>query len=146
MERLITLENCRRELEKGGVVQVERLFWSTDKWKQYKLLKDVRVKLSNGNIVTIPKGLMWDLSSSPRLLWPILPPDGDFIIAALIHDYLYQNNHVLTFTRRFADKEMYKWSKVSNGTGKKISIKNWDNKVRYIAVRLFGGFVWNAKD
>lgn len=138
----ITLENCRDRLEDGGVIQRERLYWSHIKWKQYRLLKPVHVKLSNGDKITIPEGFEWDLSSTPRIFWSMLPPDGDFEIASLIHDWAYQENYG---TRRFADKEMYLWSKASNGTHK-ISLKNIDNKIRYIAVRLFGGLVWKHKN
>ena len=49
--RIITLKNCREELEKGGVIQRERLYSSEDKWKEYKLLKDVNIKLSNGDTI-----------------------------------------------------------------------------------------------
>lgn len=126
-------------MEKGGVIQKERLYWSINRWKQYKLLNDVVVKLSNDKVITIPQGFEWDLSSSPRLLWSILPPDGDFEIASLIHDYLYRNK---LGNRFFADYEMYVWSKASNGTVR-ISLKNMDNIVRYWAVRMFGWLVWN---
>lgn len=136
--RIITLENCREELEKGGVIQRERLYSSSDKWKEYKLLKDVNIKLSNGDTIKIPKNFEWDLSSVPKVLWSIMSPDGDFEIAALIHDYLYTENYL---SREFADKEMYKWSIVSNGTDK-ISFKNIDNWLRYIGVKFFGNKAW----
>ena len=136
--KLITLSNARSELTKGGVIQRERIFWSENRWKKYKLLKSITIKLSNNEVITIDKGFEWDLSSSPRIFWSIVPPDGDFEIASLIHDYLYQKKIT---TRRFADKEMYKWSKVVNSTNK-WSFKNIDNWVRFVAVTLFGGFVW----
>lgn len=140
--RTITLENVRVELEAGGVIQKERLYHPTNKWRRYKLLKSVRVKLSNGRIITIPEGFEWDLSSVPRLLWPILPPDGDHEIAALIHDYLYRvrlfSEEMGNFkARKFADYEMYLWSVIAN-PGKKL-----DNLMRYRGVRLFGGRTYN---
>jgi len=138
-KRIITLENAKYELEIGGVIQRERLYWSTDKWKQFKLLKNVYIKLSNGETISILKGFEWDLASVPRIFWSIVPPDGDFELASLIHDYLYQ---MKPYSRKFADKEMYIWSKVINSTNK-ISIKNIDNHIRYFAVRVFGGPVWS---
>lgn len=137
----ITLTNCREKLEEGGVIQRERLYWSKEKWKQYRLLKSVHIELSNGDRIVIRKGFEWDLSSSPRIVWSLLPPDGDFEIASLIHDWIYQKGYS---NRRFADKEMYLWSKASNGT-QKVSLKNIDNKIRYFAVRLFGWIVWKHK-
>jgi hypothetical protein len=140
-EGCITLGNCRDKLEEGGVIQKERLYWSKNKWKQYKLVKPIKIMLSDGKIITINEGFEWDLSSSPRFLWCVFPPDGDFEIASLIHDWIYQNNYS---NRKFADIEMYLWSKASNGTHK-ISVKNMDNRLRYVATRLFGWVVWNKK-
>jgi Protein of unknown function (DUF1353) len=39
--------------------------------------------------VEVPAGFVTDLSSIPRLFWAVLPPDGDFAYAAVLHDYLY---------------------------------------------------------
>lgn len=141
----ITLTNVRQRLVNGGVIQKERLYFSKDKWKQYVLLNDVVIELSNGHLITIPKGFKWDLSSVPRMFWSILPPDGDFEIAALIHDFLYQHHRThpyIYFKRSFADLEMFLWSKAANGT-QKVSMKRIDNYTRYFGVRLFGWIVWD---
>ena len=102
------------------------------------LLKDVKVTLSNGKEINIPKGFEWDLASVPQIVQSIIRDDGDDDIAYLIHDFLYVNK--LT-TRVFADKEMLKWSKAMRQTDK-ISIRNIDINIRYHVVRWFGGFVW----
>ena len=39
--------------------------------------------------VVVPKGFISDLTSIPRLLWWLLPPDGPYQEAAVVHDYLY---------------------------------------------------------
>lgn len=39
--------------------------------------------------VTVPKGFVTDLASVPSLFWFLAPRDGDYAIAAVIHDYLY---------------------------------------------------------
>ena len=57
----------------------------------YSLLETIYIELSNGDIITIPAGFRWDGSSTPRLFWNIVPPEGDFELGALIHDYLYEN-------------------------------------------------------
>jgi len=146
----IALNNVRERLECGGVIQKERLYHPTDKWRKYKLLKDVNIRLSNGRTITIPKGFEWDLSSVPRIFWAILPPDGDHEIASLIHDYLYRKRLFVGDVgnyqaRKFADLEMYKWSIAAKGTIK-ISWMNLDNRTRYRGVRWFGGFTFNKED
>ena len=40
-------------------------------------------------IVVVPKGFISDAASIPRLLWPLFPPDGPWLRASVIHDYLY---------------------------------------------------------
>ena len=95
-------------------------------------------ELSDKRIIHVPNGFIWDGSSSPRFLWGLLSADGDFEIASLIHDYLYENK---IQGRKYADKEMLKWSIYVNGTTK-YSVRNIDNYLRYYGVRLFGWFVW----
>ena len=41
------------------------------------------------HVITVPKGCVTDLTSIPRLFWTLLPPDGPWVKAAVIHDYLY---------------------------------------------------------
>lgn len=40
--------------------------------------------------VDIPVGFQTDFASIPRLLWNILPPDGLYGKAAVVHDWLYK--------------------------------------------------------
>ncbi len=39
--------------------------------------------------VTVPTGFVTDLASIPRVFWSLLRPDGDYVYAAIIHDFLY---------------------------------------------------------
>jgi hypothetical protein len=118
-----------------------RVVLSHYKSKMWRVHEDLTVTLSNGELLVIPKGFITDLSSVPKPLWSIFPPFGDFLLASLVHDYLYvvryKNN------RKFADKEMLKISmKLHNSSRLKIL----DNKLRYLAVRLFGWVYWNYID
>lgn len=134
---MITLDNINELQEDYSIIKKQRVHGSNNKTR-YRLLEGLEIELSNSKVITIPKGFVWDASSTPRLFWWLLPPEGDFELAALIHDYLYV--HKIT-SRKFADKEMLIWSKVTNGT-KKISLKNIDNWTRYYGVRAFGFLVW----
>ena len=106
----------------------------------FKLMKGVSVTLSNGDLVQIPKGFKFDGSSSPRFIWWLFPSYGDFLFAALIHDYLYHIKYRsedvgMDYAQQLADKEMLVWSMLINNKniGKRI-----DNKERYQAVKWFG--------
>lgn len=135
---MITLNNVQSLQSYLSVIVRRRVTGSNSK-PFYRLEAALRIELSNKITITIPAGFEWDLSSVPRFLWGLLPPDGDFELASLIHDYLYITK--LT-SRQFADDEMLLWSKAVSGTHNKISIRNFDNQLRYLAVRLFGWLVW----
>lgn len=46
-------------------------------------------KNSNLPSVVVPEGFVTDLTSIPRLFWSVLPRDGKYADAAIVHDYLY---------------------------------------------------------
>ena len=113
------------------------------KWlqKRWKLSEPLTVQLSGGELLTIPKGFKTDLSSVPRILWPIFPPYGDFIPAAIVHDWMYIYDYKreelgTKGARKFADNEFYFLSRVHNP---KAPI---DNYLRFLAVRLFGASIY----
>ena len=135
---IITFKNCVNHLKTFGIPKKRQ--YGNNNINQYMLLVDVEIELSNGEMIKIPKGYVWDLASVPRFLWAICPPDSDAELAFLIHDFLYENK---INSRKWADKEMLLWSKQTNGTNK-ISIRNIDNYVRYYAVRIAGKKAWNT--
>lgn len=135
METMIyTLDNIREIHRKRGSPVIKQLVRGNTVM-EYRLMVPLKLELSNGDILTIPGGFIWDLSSVPRAMWSLLPPDGEFEIGTIIHDYLYKNK---LYTRKFADKEMLLWANAVSGTKAKISMRNIDNWVRYLGVVLFG--------
>lgn len=141
----ITLENIN-ELQKDGLsVILSRLILGNNTRPRYSLEEPLHIELSDKSSIIIPKGFTWDLSSTPRMLWWLLPPSSDAELGTIIHDYLYIFKDQLGYSRKFADKEMLLWSKAVSGTNSKVSLRNFDNWVRYAGVRLFGGFVWRKK-
>lgn len=138
---MITIYNIDQLHSEGFSLIEKRLVRGTNTKPKYQLLKSLKVQLSNGDVIEIPKGFIWDLSSVPRLFWWLLPPDGDFDLAYLIHDYLWLNKDNFEYSQKFTDDEMYVWAKKINGT-EKISLRNIDNFLRYWFVRKLGWLVW----
>jgi hypothetical protein len=130
-----TKENIVELLLTDDFIQLSYVYSYASK-KYWRLCNDVTVMLSNGSVITIPKGFYTDLSSVPKLLWSIERPYGDFVFGSIVHDYLY---HIKIYNRKFCDNEMLYWSKVIN-TQKFIN--KIDNYIRYGAVRFFGWIVW----
>jgi hypothetical protein len=135
---LITRKNVVDYLEKG-LVKTSMVYPIT-KDAHYIVEEELTIKLSDEEIIKIPKGFIFNGSSSPRFLWWLFPSYGDFFFAAIIHDYLYsirfKSNEInIKLAKKFADKEMLIWSNIINkrNFGKKI-----DNYLRYYAVLLFG--------
>ena len=150
---MITLSNIASLQPKGSpsVISKTKIRGNNSR-PRYRLDKALQIQLSNGMNINIPKGFTWDLSSVPRLFWAILPPDGDFELAYLIHDYLWINKEDMTeqfgyyqmkFDQKWTDDEMLLWAKATNGT-KKLSLRNIDNYLRYYGVRAFGWLVWKG--
>lgn len=130
----ITLDNASHIFKnQQNPIKKSRVF-GYNTVNRYVLIEGIEVQLSNKNIIIIPKNYEWDLSSVPRIFWSICAPDGDFELASLIHDYLYENK----LGKEFADKEMLKWSLLLYGNTKYISIKKIDCYIRYYAVKWFG--------
>ena len=134
----ITKENIAEYL-KNGLVKTSMVYPIT-KDSHYVVLEELTIKLSDESIIKVPKGFVFNGSSSPRFLWWLFPPYGDFFFAAIIHDYLYHirfksDELGIKLAKKFADKEMLIWSNILNNRnfGKKI-----DNYLRYYAVILFG--------
>jgi len=77
--------------------------------------------------ITVPTGFPTDLASVPRLLWPWFPPDGPWLAAVILHDYLYG---LLGCTRFLADA-LLRVGMAADGVP-------WCQRVLiYYAVRLF---------
>lgn len=94
------------------------LSYITSTERDFKLLEDIVVTLSNGREITIPKGYVTDLSSKPKWVWSILPPFDKRLIAAIIHDWLWTNkieeieNHESIYEAfTFSNNEFNKWNK-----------------------------------
>ena len=78
--------------------------------------------------VTVPELTLTDFASVPRIFWAILPPDGQYAQAAVLHDYLYQTH---TLTRVEADKLFLEAMEC-------LGVALWKRQVMYWAVKLFG--------
>lgn len=129
---MITLANAKARLASDQVIQLSFVYSYRDR-RFWRLLVPIDVLLSTGEKITIEAGYYTDLSSVPKWLWSIARPYGDFLLAALIHDWLYYNN---IGTQKAADLEMFLWSQVLNDN-------ELDNLIRYNMVRVFGKSWWN---
>lgn len=57
-------------------------YWVVVAPMHYRLWKTDRV-------ITIPRGFVTDLASVPSFAWSLMPPTGQYMSAAILHDFLY---------------------------------------------------------
>jgi len=100
--------------------------------KQFITLEDRTFYLSDGSSIKVPYGFENDLVTSPRFIWPILPPFGKYMDSGILHDYLYVNR---IGTRKQADKE-FLLAMLKDG------VKKWVANGMYLYVRVLGWWLW----
>ncbi len=85
------------------------------------------------NIIRAPLGFVTDFASIPRLFWNILPPQGMYGKAAVIHDWCYWS---ACFDRKKSDKIFLEGMKA-------LKVKRWRYALMYSVVRCFAFGAWN---
>lgn len=129
----ITKNNVVEQLLTDELI-VQSYVYSNKSQKYWKIQNPITIELSNGKILNIPKGFVYDMSTVPKWLWSLARPFNDGLIGYLIHDVLYvQRAHGMT--RAQSDKEMLFWTNITNGN-------KFDNYFRYFIVRLLGWLWW----
>lgn len=104
-----------------------------------ELIDDFVFQDDNGQKWVAKKGHIINGASIPRILWSIYPGSpyvGEYRRAAAIHDSLYIEQ--FGGDRKAVDKAFYKAMRTDNTDWFKA-------KVMYIAVRLFGGSMWDDR-
>lgn len=106
--------------------------------QRWKVVADLHYVTRDGRTVTIPAGRLTDFASIPRFMWWLLPPDGDYLYAAVIHDELCDLHHAgtSTITRAQADRVLLEAMCDSD-------VIVWERWLVYAGVRLGGWFYWN---
>jgi hypothetical protein len=96
--------------------------------------------------ITVPGGFLFDLSSVPRLFWPLIAPFELSIAAPLLHDFLYRHGGNLpdgsvapprTYTRAQVDR-MFRTIMEAE------AVPTWRRVLAYLAVRAFGRTAWRS--
>ncbi|NBB65440.1 DUF1353 domain-containing protein [Pseudomonas sp. ODNR1LW] len=133
---LVLLDNRDRPSTRGG-----RSLWALQQELEY------RPGDGDEELIVIPRGFVTDLTSIPRLVWSVYPPDGPWAKAAVIHDFLYYTKgtgvwhrhcgvtRAQAYTRKEAD-DILKQAMADRKIGA------WEQFVIWSAVRLGGASGW----
>ena len=56
--------------------------------RNYSLLKAFQYMTKDNDLIIVPIGFVTDFASVPRIFWNIIPPNGRYTCAAIVHDFL----------------------------------------------------------
>jgi hypothetical protein len=96
--------------------------------------------------ITVPVGFEFDLSTIPRLFWPLIAPFELSIVAPLLHDFLYRHggnppagsvSPPRTYDRGEVDRIFREIMKAEG-------VPAWRRALAYAAVRVFGRDEWRG--
>jgi hypothetical protein len=88
--------------------------------------------------VLVPAGATTDLASIPRPVWSLFPPDGEWVEAAVVHDYLYRTKGLQgRYSRAQADA-------VLRDAMADLGVAGWKRAAIYAAVRIGGKGGWGS--
>ena len=108
------------------------------------------VRVTNKNVVSVPKGYITDLASVPRFCWAFIAP-FDVARAAVVHDILYEKINTAYKGEKILtkhDRERYR--KVADDVFKEgmesavPPVPKWKIWAAYNAVRVFGRWAINS--
>lgn len=91
-------------------------------WRTWEVMEDlVYMSVIPGvGTLVVEKGYVTNFASSPRILWPLIPPDGSYTPASVVHDRLYS----LRYDRKIADAIFLEAMKAS-GTWMSVRYVMW---------------------
>lgn len=101
----------------------------TDDGRNVTLLRPFVFVAADGKRITVPADSPADGASTPRVLWRILPPFGNYWMSAILHDWLYRCS-VLPKERCDA---LFLEAMLDDG------VASWKARVICTGVKLFGG-------
>jgi hypothetical protein len=81
---------------------------------------------NSDNFIVVPNGFETDFASVPRFFWRILPPDGEYTQAAVLHDFMITHG----WLKSTSDFVFYEAMGV-------LQVPSWKRSVMFFAVRMF---------
>jgi hypothetical protein len=133
------IDNLKRGVTPGNKQPVGALYLGRFADRIYFVTSEIEWRPNDGqrsNIerVRVPIGFVTDFASIPRAFWSLLPPDGTYCYAAVIHDYLYWDQ---TRSRAQSDEIL------------KLCMEDFRIDAATVAtiyggVRIGGDFAWNS--
>jgi hypothetical protein len=112
------------------------------------LIYDVGAE-GSGETIKVPAGATTDLASIPRFAWALFPPDGPWVKAAVVHDFLYRTKGTCKWGPVTCRTRLTPYSRAeSDGILREamavVGVSAWQRFVIWSAVRVGGGLGWGS--
>lgn len=116
---------------------------------EYAVARELAFRTDDGQAVTVFASYRTDLASIPRALWPLLPPDGPWALAAVFHDAGYSTLGSYAYRGRLGRSLWRPYSRAEvDGillqAMTALGVPGWKRFLIWSAVRLFGGAGWGS--
>jgi hypothetical protein len=101
---------------------------------EYRLLESFSFEIGGfgtETFITVPRLFVTDLASIPKGVRWMLPPDGPYAKAAVIHDYMYEFASAFGWERAYADL-------VFREGMERLEVPAPTRSIMYRSVRMFG--------
>jgi len=76
----------------------------------------------------VPTGFITDFASVPRIFWALIPPNGKYTKAAVLHDWMYK---YAIMNKAYADLTFYRGMLI-------LGVPQWKAYAMYKVVSMFG--------
>lgn len=105
--------------------------------REWLLISAFRYVSATLGAIEVPAGAKTDFASIPRFFWRVLPPYGDYSLAAVVHDHLYRDR-TFPCTREEADAVF-----LEAMTDLKVNLVI--RRIMWAAVRVFGAGAYQSR-
>lgn len=112
---------------------VDNLKVETADGKNVKLLEGFTYITLSGIVINVAPSEESDGGSTPQIIWNLIPPTGDWWMAAFLHDHLYRNTN---FKRSFCDDTILE-------AMKRLGVNRFKAYLIYWNLRMFGWHAFN---
>ena len=125
-----------------------KAIWSWLTSRRRWVLMEPWTVMIQGILYEIPAGFITDGASVPRFLWWLFKPTGILLLPAIVHDYGYENRHLIekqTGCKVFKNYTRRGWDQVFYHLVTKIAGSPMIALLPYLGVRLGGWIGWNRR-
>jgi len=102
------------------------------------LIYPYTVMYASNQAMTLPARFTSDFASVPQIFWAIIPPQGEYTYAAMLHDYFYRYHK----TPEGANITRWRADKIFLTSMRYYGVSKWKSLVMYWAMRLGGRSSW----